>query len=243
MRWIRWPGLRPLLCNPIDRHRVPLTPSIRSLSSHISALCFFPSRFTQLTLPTAPATLEVFFFSFVDRVPPSAGERERRSRRAFAPGSSCRSSVCIWMRKRSAGTLHTPSSVYLLVWDHRSKYIHNMSGAFIWVFFFVCVRWVRRTYIYGRGPIPQPLSSRQPHQPADVLVVRVLLRQRHHIYIYIVGERLLARVKSILVPSRETCDFQPRICMSRPCDYTSQRRMRYYRQQPGNKDIAMHTYS
>ena len=76
MRWIRWPGLRPLLCNPIDRHRVPLTPSIRSLSSHISALCFFPSRFTQLTLPTAPATLEVFFFSSSIEFPP-APERER----------------------------------------------------------------------------------------------------------------------------------------------------------------------
>ena len=211
----------------------------------LAHLCvmFLPFSFHTADSSNSSCDPRSLFFFFVDRVPPSAGERERRSRRAFAPGSSCRSSVCIWMRKRSAGTLHTPSSVYPLVWDHRSKYIHNMSGAFIWVFFFVCVRWVRRTYIYGRGPIPQPLSSRQPHQPADVLVVRVLLRQRHHIYIYIVGERLLARVKSILVPSRETCDFQPRICMSRPCDYMSQRRMRYYRQQPGNKDIAMHTYS
>ena len=243
MRWIRWPGLRPLLCNPIDRHRVPLTPSIRSLSSHISALCFFPSRFTQLTLPTAPATLEVFFFSSSIEFPP-APERERggqdeHSRRAhpvvvlFAYGCDnearahyIRRQVCI----RSCET--TGASIYITCLVRLSE-----------CFFFVCVRWVRRTYIYGRGPIPQPLSSRQPHQPADVLVVRVLLRQRHHIYIYIVGERLLARVKSILVPSRETCDFQPRICMSRPCDYMSQRRMRYYRQQPGNKDIAMHTYS
>ena len=211
----------------------------------LAHLCvmFLPFSFHTADSSNSSCDPRSLFFFFVDRVPP-APERERggqdeHSRRAhpvvvlFAYGCEnearahyIRRQVCIC----SCET--TGASIYITCLVRLSE-----------CFFFVCVRWVRRTYIYGRGPIPQPLSSRQPHQPADVLVVRVLLRQRHHIYIYIVGERLLARVKSILVPSRETCDFQPRICMSRPYDYTSQRRMRYYRQQPGNKDIAMHTYS
>ena len=244
MRWIRWPGLRPLLCNPIDRHRVPLTPSIRSLSSHISALCFFPSRFTQLTLPTAPATLEVFFFSSSIEFPP-APERERggqdeHSRRAhpvvvlFAYGCEnearahyIRRQVCIC----SCET--TGASIYITCLVRLSEC------------FFLCVCGGLDGRIYTAGVL-------YPNRyPADNPTSRLMFwlcvycsdRGIIYIYIHIVGERLLARVKSILVPSRETCDFQPRICMSRPCDYTSQRRMRYYRQQPGNKDIAMHTYS